>query len=115
MEMNLTKTAQHYGSIFELALQKVRYSLRGRFSDANEQNILAGYIEQLLPKNWPRSNLDMESLHSLSPEAGIRFLHEFYTNEAGKYYLAADRESMRGLLAADNGSQTRAARNYARL
>jgi hypothetical protein len=305
MEMNLTKTAQHYGSIFELALQKVRYSLRGRFSDANEQNILAGYIEHLLPKGWPRtvvdigagngvrwsnsyalllagwkamgieadpqkyglltrvykkfpdahvSNsrvdrdnieallgdfgiennfgvlcldidgndywvldailskfrpglvvteinqnipppirfvvkpdpnfqlrhhfygysiamledlcdqhdygileleynnaflaprelaaaqfrdattvyregyaerperkerfapyLDMETLHSLSTEDGIRFLHEFYTNEAGNYYLAPDRESMRGVLAADTDSRTRAARDNGRL
>jgi len=40
MEMNLTKTAQHYGGIIELTLQKVRYSLRGRFSHANEQSIL---------------------------------------------------------------------------
>lgn len=59
MEMNLTKTAQHYGGIIELALQKVRYSLRGRFSHANEQGILAKYIEKLLPKDRPRSVVDI--------------------------------------------------------
>jgi hypothetical protein len=59
MEMNLTKAAQHYGSIIELALQKVKYSLRGRFSYANEQSILAKYIEQLLPKDHPRTVVDI--------------------------------------------------------
>ena len=59
MEMNLTKTAQHYGGIIELALQKVRYSLRGRFSHANEQSILAKYIEELLPKDRPRTVVDI--------------------------------------------------------
>jgi len=57
--MNLTKAAHHYGGIFDLALQKVRYSLRGRFSDANEQHILARYIEQLLPKDCPRTVVDI--------------------------------------------------------
>ena len=59
MEMNLTKTAQHYGGIIELALQKFRYSLRGRFSHANEQSILAKYIEKLLPKDRPRTVVDI--------------------------------------------------------
>ena len=59
MEMNLTKAAQHYGGIIELALQKVRYSLRGRFSHANEQGILAKYIEQLLPKDRPKTIVDI--------------------------------------------------------
>lgn len=59
MAMNLTKRAQRYGSIFELALQKLRYSLRGRFSNANEQKILAKHIEQLLPRDWPRTVVDV--------------------------------------------------------
>src|SRR5258705_13015630 len=59
MEMNLTKATQHYGDRIELPLQKVRYSLRGRFSHANEQNILAEYIEQLLPKDRPRTVVDI--------------------------------------------------------
>ena len=57
--MNLTKTAQHYGGIFELALQKVRYSLRGRFSHANEQSILAKYVAELLPRDRPRTVVDI--------------------------------------------------------
>jgi hypothetical protein len=59
MEMNLSTAAQHYGGIIEVALQKLKYSLRGRFSHANEQRILAKYIEQLLPKDWPRTVVDI--------------------------------------------------------
>ncbi len=59
MEMNLTKATQHYGSIIELQLQKVKYSLRGRFSHSNEQQILRRYVEQLLPKNRPRTVVDI--------------------------------------------------------
>ena len=57
--MNLTNTAQHYGALVELTLQKVRYSLRGRYSHANEQGILAKYIEQLLPQDQPRTVVDV--------------------------------------------------------
>ncbi len=57
--MNLTKTAQHYGGIFEVALQKLRYSLRGRFSHANEQQILARYIDNILPPDWPHTVVDI--------------------------------------------------------
>lgn len=57
--MQLTKTAQHYGSIIELRLQKFRYSLRGRFSHANEQQILRRYIDELLPKDSPRTVVDI--------------------------------------------------------
>jgi predicted RNA methylase len=57
--MSLSESAQHYGAMIELTLQRVRYSLRGRFSHANEQNILAGYIEQLLPADWPRTVVDI--------------------------------------------------------
>ncbi|MGH9931265.1 MAG: hypothetical protein ACREA9_18820 [Pyrinomonadaceae bacterium] len=59
MEMSLTEAAQHYGGIIELGLQKIKYSLRGRFSHANEQRILAKYMEQLLPKGWPRTVVDI--------------------------------------------------------
>ena len=59
MEMSLTKIAQHYGGMIELALQKVRYSLRGRFSHANEQGILANYIAELLPKDRPKTIVDI--------------------------------------------------------
>src|SRR6185312_3618119 len=57
--MNLSKATQHYGGIIELALQKVKYSLRGRFSHADEQRILASYIEQLLPQDWPKTVVDI--------------------------------------------------------
>ena len=59
MEMSLTKAAQHYGSIIELTLQKVKYSLRGRFSHANEEQILAKYIDELLPKDQPKTVVDI--------------------------------------------------------
>jgi hypothetical protein len=59
MEMSLTKAAQRYGSIIELELQKVKYSLRGRFSHRNEQQILAKYIETLLPQDRPRTVVDI--------------------------------------------------------
>ena len=57
--MQLSKTAQHYGSIIELGLQKFRYSLRGRFSHANEQQILRRYIEQMLPREYARTVVDI--------------------------------------------------------
>lgn len=57
--MQLSKTAQHYGSIIELGLQKFRYSLRGRFSHANEQQILRKYIDQILPKDHSRTVVDI--------------------------------------------------------
>ena len=50
---------QHYGGIIELALQKVKYSLRGRFSHADEQQILARLIEKFLPPDWPRTVVDI--------------------------------------------------------
>ena len=57
--MNLTKAAQRYGSILELALQKLQFSLRGRFSHANEQQILNKYMEELLPRDHPRTVVDI--------------------------------------------------------
>ena len=59
MKKNLSKTAQQYGGIIELALQKLKYSLRGRFSHSNEQEILARYIAELLPEDQPRTVVDI--------------------------------------------------------
>jgi SAM-dependent methyltransferase len=59
MEMSLAKTSQHYGSIIELALQKFQFSLRGRFSHANEQQLLSKYVDDLLPKDHPRTVVDI--------------------------------------------------------
>jgi hypothetical protein len=57
--MTLAKTGQHYGSVIELWLQRMKYSLRGRFSHANEQQILAKYLEELLPTDQPRTVVDI--------------------------------------------------------
>jgi len=57
--MHLSKTAYHYGSIIELGLQKFRYSLRGRYSHANEQQILRNYINEILPADYPRTVVDI--------------------------------------------------------
>lgn len=53
-----------------------------------------GYRDRPDRKERFASNLDMETLHSLSPDHGTRFLRDFYANESGNYYLAADRESL---------------------
>lgn len=57
--MDLNATAHRYGSIIELSLQKVKYYLRGRFSHANEQEILSKFIKELLPPNCPRTVVDI--------------------------------------------------------
>src|ERR1044072_9107072 len=57
--MNLTETAQRYGSIIELSLQRAKYSWRGRFSHANEQQILAKYIEEPVAEEQPRTAVDL--------------------------------------------------------
>ena len=59
MEMNLTKTAQRYGGMIELTLQKSDIPSAGDFSHANEQSILAKYIEKLLPKDQPKTVVDI--------------------------------------------------------
>jgi len=53
-----------------------------------------GYRDRPDRKEKFVSNLDMEVLHSLSPEKAIEFLHEFYAKDRGKYYLAIDKESL---------------------
>jgi len=75
--MSLSESARHYGARIELALQRARYSLRGRFSHANEQNILAGYVEQLLPADWPRTVVDIGAGN------GIRWSNSFALLLAG--------------------------------
>ena len=75
--MSLSESARHYGARIELALQRARYSLRGRFSHANEQNILAGYVEQLLPPDWPHTVVDIGAGN------GIRWSNSFALLLAG--------------------------------
>jgi hypothetical protein len=89
MEMNLTKAAQHYGSIIELTLQKVRYSLRGRFSHANEQQILAKYIEELLPKDQPRTVVDIGAGN------GVRWSNSYALLLAGWKALGIEADSQK--------------------
>lgn len=53
-----------------------------------------GYRDRPDRKERFASNLDMESLHSLTPDEGMKFLRDFYNKESGNYYLAGDRESL---------------------
>lgn len=87
MEMSLTKAAQHYGSIIELTLQKVKYSLRGRFSHANEQQILAKYIDELLPKDQPRTVVDIGAGN------GVRWSNSYALLLAGWKALGIEADS----------------------
>ena len=75
--MNLMKTAQHYGGIIELALQRLKYSLRGRFSHANEQEILAKYIRTVLPHDAPRTVVDIGAGN------GVRWSNSYALLSAG--------------------------------
>lgn len=75
--MNLSKATQHYGGIIELALQRVKYSLRGRFSHADEQRILASYIEKLLPPDWPKTVVDIGAGN------GVRWSNSYALLSAG--------------------------------
>ena len=57
--IQVNKTAQDFARILELGVQKLRYSLRGRFSHANEQQILREYIDELVPRDYPRTVVDI--------------------------------------------------------
>jgi hypothetical protein len=57
-----------------------------------------GYLERPERKERFGSNLDMETVHSLSATDGIEFLQNFYASDAGNYYLAADKESFADLV-----------------
>jgi hypothetical protein len=94
MEINLTKAAQHCGSIIELTLQKVKYSLRGRFSHANEQQILAKYIEELLPADQPRTVVDIGAGN------GVRWSNSYALLLAGWKALGIEADSQKYALLA---------------
>jgi hypothetical protein len=93
--MNLTKSAQHFGGILEVALQKVRYSLRGRFSHANEQHILARYIQQLLPPTWPRTVVDIGAGN------GLRWSNSYALVLAGWHALGIEADPQKYALLAN--------------
>jgi hypothetical protein len=63
----------------------------GRFIDA-ESAYQSGYLQRKDRKALFPSNEDLESLHSLSPAEALDFLRRFYSKEAGKYYLAGDKQ-----------------------
>lgn len=92
--MNLTKTAQYYGSIIELSLQKAKYSLRGRFSHANEQQILAKYIDELLPKDQPRTVVDIGAGN------GVRWSNSYALLLAGWKTLGVEADEQKHALLA---------------
>lgn len=57
--MHPTRIAKDYSGNLELALQKLKYTLRGRFSHSNEEQILAKYIDELLPTDRPTTVVDI--------------------------------------------------------
>jgi hypothetical protein len=46
-----------------------------------------GYRDRPDRKQRFKLNFDMEELLSMTPEDGLRFLRQFYSKEAGNYYL----------------------------
>src|SRR2546423_11840825 len=57
-----------------------------RFIDA-ETAYAHGYLNRRDRKQRFKLNFDMEELLSMTPEEGLRFLRQFYSKEAGNYYL----------------------------
>lgn len=88
---------QHDYGILELEYNNVfiapRESVGVEFMAA-ELAYVQGYRDRPDRKAMFASNLDMEALHSLNPEKAVEFLHGLYAKEHGKYYLAADKESL---------------------
>jgi hypothetical protein len=75
---------------------------QAHFMDA-ETAYVRGYRDRPDRKERFASNLDMETLHSMGPDQGTKFLRDFYARELGKYYLAADRESLAKQLEGKDG------------
>jgi len=57
-----------------------------------------GYLNRPERQQRFASNLDMEPVHSLPTEEGMRFLQDFYAADAENYYLAADEETFSELI-----------------
>jgi SAM-dependent methyltransferase len=57
--MKFSRTVEHYGGLLDLTLKRVRYSVRRRFSHSDEQQILKKYIDELVPKDRPRTVVDI--------------------------------------------------------
>lgn len=52
-----------------------------------------GYLDRPDRQERFRQNLDLEIVHSLSPEQAMEFLREFYSDHEGEYYLTLSNES----------------------
>ena len=57
--MKFSRVTQQYGGLLDLTLQKARYSVRRRFSHSDEEQILKQYIDDLVPKDQPRTIVDI--------------------------------------------------------
>ena len=57
-----------------------------------------GYLNRPDRKTRFASNLDMEELHTLQPDAAMKFVREFFARDEGNYYLASDEASFRKLV-----------------
>jgi hypothetical protein len=91
--MNFSKTAQHFGGLLDLTLQKARYSLRKRFSRSDEQQILKQYIDELVPKDRPRTVVDIGAGN------GVRWSNSYALVQAGWNALGIEADSHKyGLL-----------------
>ena len=58
----------------------------------------SGYLERADRKEKFRANEDLESVQTLAPPEAIRFLEEFYREEAGNYLLTPDKASFENLI-----------------
>ena len=58
-QQNLKEASPGYSSVLKLALQKARYSLRGRFSHSNEEYLISKFVGELLPEAGSRTVVDI--------------------------------------------------------
>lgn len=92
--MQLTKTAKDYSGNIELALQKLKYTLRGRFSHSNEEQILAKYIDELLPAWQPKTVVDIGAGN------GVRWSNSYALMVQGWKILGIEADSKKAALLA---------------
>ena len=53
------QTSPSYSSVLKLAVQKARYSVRGRFSHSNEEQLIGKFLQEFLPQNGARTVVDI--------------------------------------------------------
>ena len=49
-----------------------------------------GYLDRADRKEKFALNFDLDEIHSMSPEAALKFLKDFYARETGKYFLSLE-------------------------